>query len=148
MKILQAGVEHVALVAPLFDAYRQFYKQPSDLPGATAFLTERLRNGQSFVLLALDDAGVGLGFVQLYPSFSSVRMKPILILNDLFVAGEARRGGVGRGLMNAALELARSTGAARLALSTAKDNHTARALYLSLGYQIDEEFDHLELRVQ
>ena len=50
--------------------------------------------------------------------------------------------------MNAAVKLARSTRAARLALSTAKDNHTARALYLSLGYRIDEEFDHLELALQ
>lgn len=148
MKVVQAGLEHVESIAPLFDAYRQFYKQPSDLPGARAFLTERLRQGQSSVLVALDEDGAAVGFVQLYPSFSSVRMRPILILNDLFVSVGARRGGVGRALMNAALELARSTGAARLALTTAKDNHTARSLYLSVGYHIDEEFDHLELPVQ
>jgi GNAT superfamily N-acetyltransferase len=148
MKVVQSGLEHVDLVAPLFDGYRQFYKQPSDLPGARAFLTERLRRGQSYVFVALDEDGTALGFVQLYPSFSSVRMRPILILNDLFVSAGARRGGVGRALMNAALELARSTGAARLALSTAKDNHTARSLYLSVGYRVDEEFDHLELPVQ
>jgi GNAT superfamily N-acetyltransferase len=150
MKVIQAGVEHVVFVAPLFDAYRQFYGQP-DLRGASEFLTERLTRGQSFVFLALDDEADpprGLGFVQLYPSFSSVRMRPILILNDLFVAGEARRGGVGRALMNAALELAKSSGAARLELSTAKANLPAKALYLSLGYRVDEEFDYLELPVQ
>lgn len=86
-----------------------------------------------------------MGFVQLYPSFSSVRMRPIWVLNDLFVAEPARRLGVGRLLMDAATTHARATGAARLALSTAKTNLAARSLYLSLGYHLDEEFDHLEL---
>jgi ribosomal protein S18 acetylase RimI-like enzyme len=148
VKIIRAGVEDVTTVAPLFDRYRQFYGQKPDLPGATAFLAERLRNQQSVVFLAFDEVvspGTGLGFVQLYPSFSSVRMKSVWILNDLFVAREARRGGVARLLMGAALDLARSAGAARLVLSTAKDNMPAKALYLSLGYRVDEEFDHLEL---
>jgi GNAT superfamily N-acetyltransferase len=148
VNIIRAGVENVATVAPLFDRYRQFYGQQPDLPGAAAFLAERLRNQQSVVFLAIDEAispYAGVGFVQLYPSFSSVRMKFIWILNDLFVDREARRGGVGRLLMNAALNLARSTGAARLVLSTAKGNVPAKSLYLSLGYRQDEEFDHLEL---
>jgi ribosomal protein S18 acetylase RimI-like enzyme len=87
------------------------------------------------------------GFTQLYPSFTSVRMKPLWILNDLFVAPEARRCGVGRQLMDAALELAKSTGAARLVLSTAKDNASAKSLYFSLGYRVDERFDHFELPI-
>jgi GNAT superfamily N-acetyltransferase len=151
VKIIQAGVEHVGLVAPLFDRYRQFYKQESDLPGATTFLMERLATQQSVIFLAIDEAAspaAGLGFVQLYPSFSSVRMKPIWVLNDLFVAKDARRGGVGRLLMNAALDLARSTGAARLVLATAKDNLAAKSLYFSLGYRLDDQFDHLELSIQ
>lgn len=144
VKVIQAGVGEVPLAAPLFDAYRQFYGQKSDLPGATAFLTERLTRGESVVFLALD-GGAALGFVQLYPSFSSVRMRPIWILNDLFVAEAERRGGIARLLMDVALGLARSTGATRLVLSTAKDNEAARSLYLSLGYRMDEAFDHLEL---
>jgi ribosomal protein S18 acetylase RimI-like enzyme len=142
--VIRAGVGDVPLAAPLFDAYRQFYGQKADLHGAVVFLTERLTRGESVVFLALDGQAA-VGFVQLYPSFSSVRMMPIWILNDLFVADAARRRGVARLLMDAALALARSTGAARLVLSTAKDNVTARSLYLSLGYRIDEAFDHLEL---
>src|SRR4051812_33359621 len=125
MKVLRAGLEQVGLVAPLFDSYRQFYRQPADLPGATAFLTERLRNHQSVVFVAVEEEATpatGLGFVQLSPSFPSGRMNPPWILNDLFVAEQARRGGVARLLMAAALDLARSTGAARLVLATAKDN--------------------------
>src|SRR5262245_41701190 len=147
VQIIRAGVGEVEHVAPLFDAYRRFYGQPTDLPGARAFLTERLKNDQSAVFLAVDAEGpqAALGFVQLYPCFSSVRMRPIWVLNDLFVAEQARRLGVARLLMCAALGLARSTGAARLVLSTAKDNAAARSLYLSLGYRLDEKFDHLEL---
>ncbi|MFL5339314.1 MAG: GNAT family N-acetyltransferase [Gemmataceae bacterium] len=149
VSIIQAGVEHVLLVAPLFDRYRQFYRQPPDPAGTAAFLRERLSRQHSVVFVAVDAAApaVALGFVQLYPTFSSIRMKPVLILNDLYVAEEARRAGVARRLMNAALEHARATGAVRLELSTAKDNVSAKALYLDLGYEIDRDYDHLQLTV-
>jgi ribosomal protein S18 acetylase RimI-like enzyme len=74
-------------------------------------------------------------------------MRPIWVLNDLFVVEAARQRGVARLLMDAALGLARSTGAARLVLSTAKDNLAAKTLYFSLGYRVDEPFDHLELNL-
>jgi ribosomal protein S18 acetylase RimI-like enzyme len=150
VKIIEAGVEHVDAVAPLFDSYRQFYRQPSDLPGAREFLHARLSNRESVVFLAANEdvsPAAALGFVQLYPSFSSVGMKRIWILNDLFVTEEARRSGIAGLLMNAALDLARSTGAARIELATAKDNVAAKSLYLALGYRIVEEFDRLELKV-
>lgn len=148
VKIIRAGVEDVPVLAPLFDSYRQFYKQEPDLPGATSFLQERLAHRQSVVFLAVGEEAsspTGLGFVQLYPSFSSARMKRIWVLNDLFVAEQARRQGVARLLMDAALDLARSTRAARLVLATAKDNLAAKSLYFSSGYRLDEKFDHLEL---
>jgi ribosomal protein S18 acetylase RimI-like enzyme len=107
-----------------------------------------LSNRESVVFLAVNEdvsPAAALGFVQLYPSFSSVGMKRIWILNDLFVADEARRSGIAGLLMNAALELARATGAARIELATAKDNVAAKSLYLALRYRIVEEFDHLEL---
>ena len=149
VRIIQAGLEHVPLVAPLFDRYRQFYRQPADPAGTAAYLHERLSRQQSIVLVALDASTrpVALGFVQLYPTFSSIRMKPVLILNDLFVAEEARRAGVARRLMNAARDQARAAGAVRLELSTAKDNVSAKALYLELGYEIDRDYDHLQLAV-
>src|SRR5690348_14011753 len=113
VKTIRAGLEHLDVLTGLFDAYRQFYGQPSDLPGARRFLESRLKGRDSVLLLAVrDDAPeIGLGFVQLYPSFSSVGMRPIWILNDLFVAPQARRTGVARSLLEAASEAARSTGA-------------------------------------
>ncbi len=146
VKMIRAGLEHLDVLTGLFDAYRQFYGQEPDLPGAKRFLEARLRAGDSVVFVAFDATGAGVGFVQLYPSFSSVAMKPIWILNDLFIAPQARRAGVARSLLEAACELARSTGAARLRLSTAKDNEAARALYLASGYRM-VEFDQYELAV-
>lgn len=148
VKIIRASVADVNVIAPLFDRYRQFYGQESNLEGATKFLVERLTRQQSVVFFATEESVSrpnGLGFVQLYPSFSSVQMKSIWILNDIFVAKDARRSGVGRLLMNAALSFAQSSGATRLVLSTAKDNVAARSLYFSLGYGLDDAFDHLKL---
>jgi ribosomal protein S18 acetylase RimI-like enzyme len=148
VKTIRAGLEHLGVLAGLFDGYRQFYGQEPDLPGARTFLEARLKGRESVVLLAVpkDAPGTAVGFVQLYPSFSSVSMKPIWILNDLFVAPQSRRAGVARSLLDAALELARSTGAARLRLSTAKDNEAAKALYAAAGYRM-VDFDQYELQV-
>jgi GNAT superfamily N-acetyltransferase len=148
--IVQARLEHLDLVAPLFDAYRMFYEQPSDLAGARAFIQARLEQEDSVIFLILaEEAGqtVGLGFVQLYPSFSSISMRPIWILNDLFVSPQARKQGLGRVLMERARVWARETGAKRLVLATALDNVTAQKLYESLGYHRDERFYHYSLEV-
>ena len=143
--IIQADLEHLDQVTPLFDAYRRFYRKPADEARAQAFLRERLSNRDSLILFALDGASTALGFTQLYPSFSSVRMRPLWILNDLFVVPEARGQGVGRRLMEAARERAQAAGMVALALATEKNNTTAKALYESLGYQQDTAFDYYEL---
>ncbi len=145
MQIIQARGEHVPQLAPLFDAYRQFYRQPSNLAGAAAFLRERIERNESAVFLALLD-GAAVGFTQLYPCFSSTSMRPIWILNDLYVAPEARRHGVARALMERARQLALQTSAESLALETAVDNHNAQKLYEQLGWIRDEEFFRYSLR--
>jgi ribosomal protein S18 acetylase RimI-like enzyme len=140
--IIQATKMHVPLVAPLFDGYRQFYGQASDLSGAEAFLAARLSESSSTVLLAVvsEPSGAALGFIQLYPSFSSISLCPIWILNDLFVAPEARRRGVGKALMERARAFAAASGAIEMRLETAVTNASAQALYESIGWQRDEEF--------
>ncbi len=140
-QIRRATAADLRIVAELFDGYRQFYGQPADDALAEAFLRERFVNHDSVVFLAVDPlSGAGLGFVQLYPSFSSVAARRIWILNDLFVAPPARKQGVGRALLNAARNHGESTGAKRLVLSTAAANREARALYESFGYQQDDAF--------
>ena len=144
VQIHRATASQVDLVAPLFDAYRQFYGCSADLPKARVFLRERLNNGESVVFVAVNE-GRGIGFVQLYPTFTSIGAKPAWILNDLYVSPEARRKGVGKQLMEAAKEMAIASGAAWLELATAKDNKVAQALYRRLGYKLDEKYDRFKL---
>ena len=120
----------------LFDAYRQFYEQPSDLPRARQWLRERLRFGESMVLVA-KRGGIAVGFTQLYPMFSSVRTARTWILNDLFVDAGARRPGVARALLDAAAAFAREDGAMGISLETSQDNAAARALYRAAGWNED-----------
>ncbi|WP_233841349.1 GNAT family N-acetyltransferase [Dyella sp. 2HG41-7] len=139
-EVRQASIRDLDALVPLFDGYRQFYKQPEDLARSRAFLAERFANNESIVLLACDDKGNGLGFTQLFPMFSSVRAVRIYLLNDLFVASEARRFGVAKALLAAAAEHARTLGAVSLWLQTAQSNAPAQALYESLGWKRDPEF--------
>ncbi|MDX1994593.1 MAG: GNAT family N-acetyltransferase [bacterium] len=138
-EILRATPDHLDLVAPMFDGYRQFYQKPSDLAGARQFISERLTNGDSVIFLAVD-MGAGLGFTQLYPSFSSVSMKRLWVLNDLFVAEKARGQGVASALLDRARQHALETGAKGLMLETAADNLPAQRLYERLGWVREAEF--------
>lgn len=140
-----ATIHDLDALVPLFDGYRRFYGKPSDEAGARDFLTTRLRLNESMILLARDEHGAALGFTQLYPLFSSVRMVRSWLLNDLFVAAGARRQGVAKALLEAAATQARNLGAASLSLSTALDNAPAQALYESLGWQRDRQFCSYDL---
>lgn len=120
----------------LFDAYRQFYGQPTDVDAARDWLRNRLRFGESKVLVARQGEAI-VGFAQLYPSFSSVRMARSWILNDLFVLPATRRQGVARALLEAAADFARNDGAAMISLETTRDNATARATYRAAGWRED-----------
>jgi GNAT superfamily N-acetyltransferase len=140
MTIEQATLNDVDRIAPLFDAYRQFYRKPPDLELARAFLGQRLARNESIIFIAVADEARVVGFTQLFPSFSSGAAAPILILNDLYVAPEARRKGTGRGLLRRAATFARDTGAVRLTLSTEVTNVVAQALYEREGWKRADDF--------
>jgi GNAT superfamily N-acetyltransferase len=131
-------------LARLFEAYRAFYKAPPDAEAARRFLSARLELGDSRLFLALRE-NRAIGFTQLYPSFSSLSMQRLWILNDLFVAPEARGGGAGTALMAAAAEFARTDGAKGLVLATQVENLTAQSLYHRMGYRQDSAFLHFQL---
>ena len=146
--IRRASATDVDRIAPLFDAYRQFYQQPSDLDLARRFLTDRMAREESVMFLAETSgtaAPEACGFTHLYPLFSSIACRPTWILSDLFVARAYRRGGLGRKLMEAAHAFARETGATAVELDTAHTNTTAQPLYESLGYRRDLDFRHYVL---
>jgi ribosomal protein S18 acetylase RimI-like enzyme len=134
-------------IAALFDAYRQFYGQPPRIDAARAFLLERFERGESTLWVAGDELGSLVGFAQLFPMFSSVALGRTFVLNDLFVAPGARRRGVARALLNAAAEWGRENQAVRITLSTQTTNAAARALYASLGWALQTEFEVYTLRL-
>lgn len=156
MNIIRAQFNHLEAVSSLLDGYRQFYRQSSNLDGARHFIGERLTKDDSVIFLALDDKegdkesdkeDAALGFTQLYPSFSSVSMAPIWILNDLFVAASARGRGVGEALLLHAAAFGAQSGAVRLELGTEITNVTAQRLYERLGWQREEDFYHYGLPI-
>jgi len=137
--IVRAKAEHLDDAAPLFDAYRAFYGRASDPAESAAFLKERLNKEESVVFLAYEGEAA-IGFMQLYPSFSSLSLRKTWILNDLFVAPLHRGKGAASRLIETAFDWTRKTGAKGLALSTARDNAAAQRLYESLGFRRDELF--------
>lgn len=148
--VIQANSTHIEVLASLFDGYRQFYGQAADLSQAHNFLLERLTQGESVILIAVAQNSNSfdcLGFTQLYPSFSSVSMQRIWILNDLFVLPKFRNQGVAVALLNAAKTFAIDTKAKRLVLATAIDNYPSQRLYEKAGYRKDTAFYHYQLNV-
>jgi len=139
MEIRRALPADLPALAPMFDRYRQFYGRPADPERASAFLAARMDRGESVVFLALE-AGRAVGFVQLYPGFSSVGAARTFVLNDLYVEPDARRGGAGRGLVAAAIAHARAAGAAGLSLQTGVGNQAAQRLYERLGWRRQTDF--------
>jgi ribosomal protein S18 acetylase RimI-like enzyme len=147
LSIRRATVADVYQLAPLFDGYRQFYRQPSDLAGARGFLAERISREQSVVFFAHaspPNLGTALsepaGMAQLYPTYSSVSLGDRWILNDLFVAPAFRRMGIARALTERCMQHCRDTRAGAMMLLTEANNASAQALYESLGWKRDLEY--------
>lgn len=137
--ITQAGIEDIEKLVPVFDQYRVFYGCVSDINGARVFLRERFLNLQSIIFMATNSDGVCVGFTQLYPSFSSVSMKKVYILNDLFVLKEYRHFHIATMLIDAAKNVARTFNAVRVTLTTEVTNKEAQSLYEKTGFTFDIE---------
>ncbi len=140
MQILKAKAHHIPMVAPLFNNYRTFYKQESNIAAAENFLKERMEKNESILFIAVENKR-GIGFVQLYRSFSSVALKPIFILNDLYVSDQHRGKGVGEALLNRSKQYCKEKKYQGLALETAIDN-PAQRLYEKLDWKKDTDCFH------
>lgn len=139
MEIHRASIADLEAVLPLVAGYRTFYERASDAEAERAYVESQLAKGTSIMFVARID-GNAVGFAQLFPAFSTVRLRPALILEDLFVAPEARRRGVAGALLDAALAHARDAGAAVMFLETAITNEAAQALYEAHGWTREREF--------
>lgn len=137
MKICMVTQQTMGDVVPLFNAYREFYGQSSDLQQAEQFIQERVMGAESIIFLAyLEEEPVG--FAQLFPVFSSVAMKRAFLLNDLFVAKQARKQGVAQALMEQCYSYCQQEDARYMMLETARDNIQAQKLYEKMGMTIDD----------
>jgi GNAT superfamily N-acetyltransferase len=142
-RIEPASTADVAELAQLFNAYRAFYGQAPEEDRAAAFIHNRVAQSSGRYFLAWNEAASGrsaIGFVHLMPSTNTLVMRPIWLLEDLYVDPSARGLGVATSLLRYAEDFARSTGAERLTLATAHDNLTAQHIYKKLGYVREDHF--------
>ena len=146
-RVVRAGIGDLEILVAMFDAYRMFYERDSDLDGSRAYLTARLERGEAMVFLALEDSGAALGFALCYSTFSSVAMKPLVMLNDLFTLPLARGQGVGSALIEACANFARLEGALTLRLRTATNNETAQRVYDRAGFKRDAVYYTYDLNL-
>lgn len=140
--IRRAIINDLEHLADLFNQYRIFYNKSSDIDGAKSFLKNRILNEESIIFVSEDNENNLTGFVQLYPIFSSTRMKRLWLLNDLFVEPASRGKGFSTLLMKAAQDYAQLTQSAGLILETAKDNTIGNNLYPKVGFTLDTEHNY------
>jgi ribosomal protein S18 acetylase RimI-like enzyme len=141
MQIKRITLSEYLLVTGLFNKYRIFYKQLSDMVLAENFIRERLENNESVIFVALaddDHRQIPSGFTQLYPLLSSVRATKNWLLNDLYVDADYRNQGIGEALIKTAMDFARSEDATYIKLETDFDNYTAQKLYEIIGFKKQE----------
>lgn len=136
-EIKQATVKDLDVITPLFDAYRVFYRQQSNLEAAKQFLTDRFTNNDWIINIAFRN-NEAVGFTQLYPLFSSVSMQAMMLLNDLYVDANHRNKGIGEALINKAKTYCKNHNLKGLGIQTAHDN-PAQHLYERLGFVRDTD---------
>jgi uncharacterized protein GlcG (DUF336 family)/GNAT superfamily N-acetyltransferase len=140
-EIKKAALSELDPLAQLFDQYRIFYKMPSDIEGAKKFLLARMANNDAAIFICSAESII-VGFVQLYPLFSSTRMQKLWLLNDLYVAQQYRGKGYSINLIDKAKELCAETGACGLILETARGNMAGNNLYPRMGFRLDAEHNY------
>jgi ribosomal protein S18 acetylase RimI-like enzyme len=142
MTINKATIHDIEPLTVLFDEYRTFYQKESDLENTRAFLSERIGNSDSAIFVARSPEGTLMGFIQLYPLFSSIRMKKLWLLNDLYVNPAFRGLKASVMLIDHAKALASETNAAGLLLETAKSNTIGNNLYLKTDFVLDTDHNY------
>jgi ribosomal protein S18 acetylase RimI-like enzyme len=130
--VRRASVRDAESAGRLLDDLNREFDEPT--PGPQA-LAERVRalleHGDTIVLLG-GDGPDGLAVLRFRPAIWTGALE--CYLAELYVAAERRGQGLGRALMEKAVEVARAEGADHMELGTGEDDVAARALYESLGF--------------
>ena len=139
----KATLEDLRYLSKLFDEYRVFYHKEPDVLAAENFIKERISNKDSEIFVC-EEKGILTGFVQLYPIFSSTRMKKYWLLNDLFVNENFRGKCFSKQLIEEAKTLCKTTNACGILLETGKTNDIGNQLYPSCGFEIYDSVNFYE----
>jgi GNAT superfamily N-acetyltransferase len=148
LEIAPLTVGELEELLPLIAAYQRFYEveQPDDGRNRDFFRRFLAPSEDGMLLRAREDGGPILGYACLYWHFSSLAAAEAVLMNDLYVAEEARGRGVGRALIEASTAVARERDAHQLEWATAPDNRTAQRLYDRTGAERSEWISY-ELRL-
>lgn len=146
MNIKTCEINDLKQLVPAFDSYRQRYKQPSEPQKIEQFLRQMLEHKSSVIFISYEDNEL-TGFVQLYPSYSSIGLAPIWTLNDFYVFGGTGRKQTAEALLNAAKGLCEETDAIRIEVTTRKENHRLHKIYREYGFEKDFKYDYYFLRI-
>jgi GNAT superfamily N-acetyltransferase len=139
LTIRQATIQDLSKLVPIFDDYREYFKQQKNPEAVNQFLFEKFEHLESVIFIAqLEDEVVG--FAQLYPVFSSLTLQRVWLLNDFFIAEEYRGSGVGTQLFAKVKEVTLLTKSKGIELSVEHTNKKAWAFWEKQGFKMDEEF--------
>jgi ribosomal protein S18 acetylase RimI-like enzyme len=138
IEIRKASIEDIDQLSKLFDLYRMFYRQTSNVSACRQFLLDRLTHNESVILIAVKSKEI-VGFIQFYPLFSSVSLQKTWLLNDVYVHEKERQQGIGKLLLDEAKRFGKETGAGWLLLQTANDNYIAQIVYEKNGWERMED---------
>ena len=135
--IREADINDLTQVVKIVMKYREFYGvNEQDEAAVTQFIKARMENEQSKIFIA-EEEGEVVGFIQLYPSYSTVSLKPQWVLNDFYVLPDYRKKGCGGQLMDFVKDYF-SDKAKGFILVTDKTNSTAKAFYEKNGWETGE----------
>lgn len=135
VEIDPATENDLGALLPMLRGYCDFYgTSPSD-DGLMAMARALIAgpDADGMLLVARDGDGVVIGFATVGWKWSSLRAARIAVMEDLFVAPEARGQGAAGGLIGACADRTRELGAPILSWMTATDNHRAQAVYERAG---------------
>jgi len=147
IEIKQASILHLEALLPLFMQYREFHQVPAAKKTSREFMKKRLTRNDSIIWIAFVNQ-TAAGFVQVYPSFSSVALQPQWLLNDLFVEESSRKNGVAKELIKQVEKSAKQQGIFSIKLATSNDNKAATSLYGAMSYQPIDTFAHFTKRIE
>jgi GNAT superfamily N-acetyltransferase len=139
ISVRQASILDLSKIVPVFDSYREYFKQERNPTEVEKFLFDKFEHLESVIFIAEQNSEV-IGFAQLYPIFSSLTLERVWLLNDFFICEDYRNKGVGKQLFEKVKEFTLLTKSKGIELTVEHINEKAWQFWESQGFILDEEF--------